>query len=219
MELAAARRVVPRTVLVWLTVTAAAGALGAALVPSVAALPGTPAGDFADVLTWLCAVAALVAAGALWVIATDVAWRVLRCGGAPPGPAGAVRRAVLVACGVGVLVAAAPAGASAPGAPDAPGAPGTHATGPSSHVLQGLPLPDRATAAAQRPARAASDPATVRVRRGDSLWSIAAARLGPGADGPDVAAYWRRIHALNAGVIGADPDHIEPGQSLRLPPV
>lgn len=55
------------------------------------------------------------------------------------------------------------------------------------------------------------------VRRGDSLWSIAARHLGPQATVAQVAAEWPRWHAANRAVIGADPDMILPGMVLRPP--
>jgi nucleoid-associated protein YgaU len=61
-------------------------------------------------------------------------------------------------------------------------------------------------------------PTTVRVRPGDSLWLIAERALGPGATDARVAAYWPRIRARNAAVIGDDPDLIRPDQRLQLPP-
>lgn len=54
------------------------------------------------------------------------------------------------------------------------------------------------------------------VRRGDTLWDIAARHLGPGASAADVAAEWPRWHDANRRQIGADPDLILPG--LRLTP-
>jgi LysM repeat protein len=58
---------------------------------------------------------------------------------------------------------------------------------------------------------------TVTVRRGDSLWSIAARHLGSGASDQEVALAWPRWYAVNADVIGQDPDLIHPGQRLRIP--
>ncbi len=55
------------------------------------------------------------------------------------------------------------------------------------------------------------------VRRGDTLWDIAARHLGPHASAAEVAAEWPRWHAANATVVGADPDLLLPGQRL-LPP-
>ena len=48
---------------------------------------------------------------------------------------------------------------------------------------------------------------TYTVRAGDTLWSIAASKLGDGNR-------WRDIAALNSL---ADPDEIVPGQILKLP--
>jgi resuscitation-promoting factor RpfA len=60
-------------------------------------------------------------------------------------------------------------------------------------------------------------PATVHVARGDSLWSIAARRLGPGATPAAVSAEWHRWHAANRDVIGPDPDRLLAGTTLRAP--
>ncbi len=79
------------------------------------------------------------------------------------------------------------------------------------------PQPDVATvsAAARRPAPDA--PAEVVVRRGDSLWSVAARHLGEEATDAEVAAEWPRWYTANRTVIGPDPDLILPGQVLRAP--
>jgi hypothetical protein len=63
--------------------------------------------------------------------------------------------------------------------------------------------------------RAVSD--HVVVRRGDTLWDIAARALGPDASAADIAASWPRWHAANRSTIGPDPDLILPGQLLRPP--
>lgn len=55
------------------------------------------------------------------------------------------------------------------------------------------------------------------VRRGDSLWAIAAAQLGPGATASEVARAWPRWHAANAERIGPDPHLLLPGTRLRPP--
>ncbi|HYN28373.1 MAG TPA: LysM domain-containing protein, partial [Dermatophilaceae bacterium] len=55
------------------------------------------------------------------------------------------------------------------------------------------------------------------VRRGDTLWTIAARHLGAGATDAEVARAWPRWYDANAAVIGADPDLLLPGQRL-LPP-
>lgn len=55
------------------------------------------------------------------------------------------------------------------------------------------------------------------VHRGDSLWSIAAERLGPGASDAEVARAWPRWFEANRDRVGDDPDVILPGQVLRVP--
>jgi len=59
---------------------------------------------------------------------------------------------------------------------------------------------------------------SVVARPGDSLWSISQERLGPNATPQRVAHAAERIHALNRGRIGPDPDLIFVGQELSLPP-
>ncbi|MDQ1646265.1 MAG: hypothetical protein QOJ50_2449 [Cryptosporangiaceae bacterium] len=58
---------------------------------------------------------------------------------------------------------------------------------------------------------------SVVVQSGDSLWSIAARRLGPGAADREIAIEWPRWWAANRDVIGADPALINPGQRLTPP--
>ena len=55
------------------------------------------------------------------------------------------------------------------------------------------------------------------VRRGDTLWDIAARALGPDADVAEIAAEWPRWYAANQTAVGADPDVILPGTVLRPP--
>jgi nucleoid-associated protein YgaU len=55
------------------------------------------------------------------------------------------------------------------------------------------------------------------VRTGDSLWMIAAHRLGPGASAARIATEWPRWYAANKALIGADPDLIRPGSRLHPP--
>ncbi|MGZ4685248.1 LysM peptidoglycan-binding domain-containing protein [Oryzihumus sp.] len=57
----------------------------------------------------------------------------------------------------------------------------------------------------------------VAVRRGDTLWSIAARHLGPTATAAQIALEWPRWHASNRHVIGDDPDRLVPGQLLEPP--
>lgn len=55
------------------------------------------------------------------------------------------------------------------------------------------------------------------VRRGDTLWDIAARHLPSGATSAEIALEWPRWYAANRTVVGADPDLIQPGTRL-VPP-
>jgi len=174
-----------------------AAAWGAAAVLTTA-LPGSAPRTADMALVRLCLIALLVAVAWGWLqglAAVAEAWR----GSAGAPRPGAVRRLVLAACGVAAVgVLAGPAADAAPGHPD-------------PDVLTGLPLPERAVGPARDTGR------TAVVRRGDTLWALAAAELGPGASAADVTERWRLVYRRNRGVIGADPDLIRPGQLLRLP--
>jgi len=211
MDYVAAGRVRMRATLLWLTVTAAQAGLVALTAPLVRGLGTAPGPAFADALVQACAAAALVAGALLWLATTEVAWSVLRSRGlssplSSRRAGGPVRLALLAACGVTVL-ATAPAHAGS----DTPV--GTGAT-LSAEALAGLPLPDRPVA----PRLGSISTAVVTVRAGDSLWSIAERRLGPAAWQAEVASYWLRLQALNADALGSEPDLVQPGQTLRLPP-
>lgn len=69
---------------------------------------------------------------------------------------------------------------------------------------------------APAPRDTASDTA-ITVLRGDTLWHIAARHLGPGATDAEIALEWPRWYTANRDVIGADADHLVPGQQLRPP--
>lgn len=55
------------------------------------------------------------------------------------------------------------------------------------------------------------------VKSGDSLWSIAAAALGPFSTDMEVAQAWPRWYSANRDTIGSDPNYILPGQVLHAP--
>lgn len=87
----------------------------------------------------------------------------------------------------------------------------------SLHELDGLPYPDRPTAAPAEPtAPAPGAPRPVVVRQGDSLWSIAAAS-DPAATDAQVAGRWPQWYAANRRLIGPDPDLLIPGTVLDPP--
>lgn len=58
---------------------------------------------------------------------------------------------------------------------------------------------------------------SVTVEPGDTLWGLAAERLGPTATDADIDRAWRADYAANAAVVGPDPDLILPGQVLAVP--
>lgn len=140
-----------------------------------------------------------------------------------------LRRVLAGAAGLGVVLA--PVCASAGAQTISPGGPGvsTTASAPVPNPPTGtatLPAPLWPTAAAEpatpsTPSTPRSRPAPVpdraRVAPGDSLWLIAAHRLGDAATAADVARYWPRVYAHNRAVVGDDPALIHPGQRLTLP--
>lgn len=89
--------------------------------------------------------------------------------------------------------------------------------------LDGLPLPDRAPAAATAPASpvppsdSSASVATVVVQAGDCLWALAREHTQVSATDHDIARLTSVWHATNREVIGPDPDVLHPGQVLRVP--
>jgi len=94
-----------------------------------------------------------------------------------------------------------------------------YAPGAPVPLVTTVPRADGSQDAAEQAAagQAAQHSADVVVRRGDSLWGIAARQLGADARPAAIAAQWPRWYAANRHVIGADPDVIHPGQRLRPP--
>jgi nucleoid-associated protein YgaU len=147
---------------------------------------------------------------------------------------GAARR--LAAVLLGASLTSTPLAALPALAVDRPPVPITQA----GTAIGALPLPDRPASpggwtpdrpAAPRhprpsaPVHLVSSPSRARqtgvgavvVRRGDSLWDLAARHLGPHASAADIAAEWPRWYAANREVIGPDPDLLLPGERL-VPP-
>lgn len=152
--------------------------------------------DFPAALTSALALVQLVVSA--WIVALVAASRSRRAARllAPP----IVLRALFVAGAVSQL--AAPAHAEA-----------TH-DGP---VLTGLRLPDRPVGSVAVMHQVETPGSTVTVKAGDTLWAIAAAHLPPGATDAQIVSAVAAWHETNQRVIGADPDHIEPGQVLAAP--
>ncbi|MEO6502450.1 MAG: LysM domain-containing protein [Jatrophihabitantaceae bacterium] len=155
-----------------------------------------------------------------------------------------LRRVVVAAAGTSILISPATAFAdsAASGAPaptatanPAPAAapslpmdrPGDQAgRGGSSAQPPSLPALEWPTDAADPSDPAAPEPAEsrspmsgdrVRVRAGDSLWSIAAHRLGAAGSAARIQAEWPRWYTANRQLIGADPNLLRPGVSLLAP--
>lgn len=219
-----------RCLLVWMAVTGSAVALGLALVPDVLGTLRRP-DPFDTVLVAGCEAALVAVGGWLWlvtgVVALDAARGHQRRRRGVPAP---VRRVLLVACGAALAGGLATPSYAGPVA---------HRDDRPVSVLQGLPLPERAStalhvarlvattarhsepAAAQHRPDAPVPPAprsrTVVVEPGDTLWALAAASLPTGASNADVAARVALLHRTNRATVGPDPDLILPGQELRLP--
>ena len=209
---------VGRCLAVWLLVTM--GALGtlSTVGGAAASLASSPVwhSSFEELLVAVASAALVACLAWLWVVTSATVVDVVR--GRVPATAqgGLTRRLVLAACGAAVV-----AGVSSPALAGARS---------GDHSLVGLPMPDRAVAdhvvpvarPAPKPApvavAVAPPPAAITVRAGDSLWSIAASRLGPVADAADIDAAWRELYAANRDAIGSDPDLIRPGLDLEPGP-
>jgi nucleoid-associated protein YgaU len=155
--------------------------------------------------------------GAVGEVAHRVSERI-----APP----AIRRLVGVVLG-GALVASAPGLAVA-----SPGDSGGMGVLAARHTLATRALPDldpRFLAVDSpgpldphfvpvgKPASTSAFSGSYVVRRGDSLWHIAARELPTGATVAQIAARWQQWYAANRATIGPDPDRLEVGQQLQAP--
>ncbi|MDX6258139.1 MAG: hypothetical protein QOJ11_4473 [Frankiales bacterium] len=89
---------------------------------------------------------------------------------------------------------------------------------PAAEPARGIGLvttvPTRSLTPQAEPRR---EPATVTVHAGDSLWRIAARALPRGCGQQAIERAWHRWYAANRGVIGPDPDLLQPGQQLTPP--
>jgi LysM repeat protein len=186
-----------RCVAVWCAATVGATGL---VTWSLSVAQAGPGESFDTALVWGCAAAVATATCWLWVVTTVVTVDALR-GLATPrrGIPAAVRSALLVLGGAVIA-----GGLASPVV-----AAGQGSSGPQ--VLAGLRLPERVAVGPEAVA-APAVPAVpgVRVVPGDTLWDLAARRLGAGSS-------WPAIYALNRDVIGPDPGVITPGQRLVLP--
>jgi hypothetical protein len=178
---------------------------------------------------------------AAWLAATLVLTLASRL----PGPAGAaaaatarriapavVRRAAHVALGLSVVggVAATTAGTATAAAPAATTASAPAYDWPTGGGAPSLDWPSPTTpqpSTEQISVRAApvtgrSEAQPVVVRPGDTLWALAESSLADRTGAPpataEVARAWPQWWAANREAIGADPDLLLPGTSLRPPP-
>ncbi len=168
-----------------------------------------PHASLADLLTGAAAVTLQAALGWLLLVSVLLALEP-RAGRELTGFAGCprgVRRALVTMCGIALSGVAVVGPAHA------------HGDGPApSSSIDGLPLPDRtAGPPSPRPHTPRHEHRLV-VRAGDTLWSIATRRLPPGAPAVAVDRAWRSLYDANRAAIGPDPDLIQIGTELRLPP-
>ena len=158
---------------------------------------------FAELLVAACAGLVVLAVAWLCVLVLVATVPLLRhptIRRTPSRTPGRVATLVAAACGLGLAITPATAQESRTD---------VGRTVSTVSVLHGLPLPSRPVA----------DDRSRRhvVRPGDSLWSIAAAELGPSATPAEVDTRWRHIHAANVAAIGRDPDLIHPGTVVSFP--
>ena len=135
---------------------------------------------------------------------------------ATPGPEGTTQASSPAITSAVPPSTAPPSAAPARGAP--PSSAATSSTVPSAGWTPSRPrqravaTPGLVTSGAGR-----TEGTEVVVHRGDTLWDLVAAHLGPDATEAEVAEAWPHWHAANRSVIGDDPDRLLPGQVLTVP--
>jgi hypothetical protein len=236
-----------RALLTAVALTAAPGAGTAAVGRWVLDVATTSPGGSMTLDDLVIVVTGAVAAVALAWVTVCTAWgavaaAVVVLGPARPGTGAQALplRTGLAAAVCALLLATAAAGPASAAVP----APPAHATAPAAvsgddTATAAVPLPVSPDEATLTPAaltgwtpRVVPPPAATSrlvlgtphspspghvVVRGDSLWSIAAAHLGPGATAAEIAAEWPRWWQANHASIGDDPDLLVPGRVLMPP--
>ena len=131
-----------------------------------------------------------------------------------------VARTAMRATVSGIVGLSATIGTATAATADGPAPPAPPVVAPANPPAEPLDWPVLATAPTMRRApvpHVESSTANVVVRRGDSLWRIAARSLGRHATTSSTAAAWPGWWAANRAVIGDDPDLLRPGSVLRAP--
>ncbi|WP_026145956.1 hypothetical protein [Nocardioides sp. Iso805N] len=176
-----------------------------------------PGQQFAALLAQWSAVVLLGCAGWAWLLTSLVLAEAIRMPSGQPlqplqpqrrGIPTAYRRLVLGACGLALS-----AGAATP----ALATPGPVHLGPQPAVTAAPSAQARAPMHLRAPVPDVADADAIVVHAGDSLWRLTADRLPRDADDATIEHAWRRLYAANSELIGADPDHVEPGQRLARP--
>lgn len=90
---------------------------------------------------------------------------------------------------------------------------GAAVAAPTDGLAVERPVTSLATAVSSPP----TEPPTVVVAPGDTLWDLARRHLGPDPSTAEVAAAWPRWWEANRGAIGADPDLLAVGLRLVVP--
>jgi hypothetical protein len=170
----------------------------------------------------------------LWLVAcVAVCVRDVLAGGPRLGPSGSMLRPHAVRVLVGFVAGTSLAAGAAPAVAAEARATGAEA---ASESVAGLRLPERttggvraagtgvttarATAAAPTDAAAPSPNSALTrhvVGPGETLWGITERLLPAGSAAADVDRGWRTLYDSNRSRIGADPDLILPGTTLRVP--
>jgi hypothetical protein len=133
----------------------------------------------------------------------------------PPGPGPTATAAIVIAPSLDrPMSGVAPVSAAPIITLDRPSSPRYVAPSPPPAPVIADPGPTRLLTGVA--ARATADDGVV-VRRGDTLWELAARHLGARASAADIARAWPRWYAANRRVIGADPAFLLPGQLLYPP--
>jgi len=129
----------------------------------------------------------------------------------------AIQQAVAVTLGIGLVTAGSSVAAADPG----PAGPGSSASSGASVDWPIRPPSSPAPPPVPGGPPRIEDPITddVMVQPGDSLWAIAAHRLGPDATSGEIASAVTSWYQRNRDLIGPDRDLIHPGQRLVPPAV